>query len=60
MHPVGLKRRSSSFNHPRLEHILDKGAIAARRAAHGAQCDCVHESMGETCPCICLNIDGML
>ena len=22
----GLKRRSSSYNHPRLEHILDPGA----------------------------------
>lgn len=24
---TGLKRRSSSFNHPRLEHILDKGMV---------------------------------
>lgn len=22
---AGLKRRSSSFNHPRLEHIMEKG-----------------------------------
>ena len=26
----GLKRRSSSYNHPRLEHILDPGAKRER------------------------------
>ena len=28
--PLGLKRRASSYNHPRLEHILDPGRLASK------------------------------
>ncbi len=27
---AGLKRRSSSFNHPRLEHIMEKGKLGGQ------------------------------
>ena len=43
--PAGLKRRSSSFNHPRLEHIMEKGEYCGTvgcvgREGEDSSCSC--------------------
>ena len=45
----GLKRRSSSYNHPRLEHILDPGAKRERCKYNVL----IHLSMLWICPSAC-------
>jgi hypothetical protein len=49
---AGLKRRSSSFNHPRLEHILDKGEAVDRSTLSPRPCTSavftlIHAGSGE-------------